>query len=206
MLWYDIIYTYMYTHIYWLILGQRWVCGRWVTNQLEPWDMMGMTSRNWEVMFTYFIIYIYIYIYIYDMYNICSGIYIYILGYMDNYSEDRDGDDTAWASWQKGMKLVIPRSCYMTETTSTYRKSFSRNHHKSPLRDDGDDDRLRISGWQWMTCTGLGLEHVSNIIGIGTHQQDVGWFLKCPNQPVPGSFCEGNPPVVRPEWDYFKLL
>ena len=141
MLWYDIIYTYMYTHIYWLILRQRWVCGRWVTNQLEPWDMMGMTSRNWEVMFTYFIIYIY------DMYNICSGRYIYILGYMDNYSEDRDGDDTAWSSWQKGMKLVIPRSCYMTETTSTYRKSFSRNHHKSPLGDDGDDDRLRISGW-----------------------------------------------------------
>ena len=40
-------------------------------------------------------VYVFYNIYIYDMYNICSGRYIYILGYMDNYSEDRDGDDTA---------------------------------------------------------------------------------------------------------------
>ena len=42
-------------------------------------------------MFTYFILYIYMICTIY----VVGDIYIYILGYMDNYSEDRDGDDTA---------------------------------------------------------------------------------------------------------------
>ena len=41
----------------------------------------------------------YVYVF-YNIYMICTiyvvgEIYIYILGYMDNYSEDRDGDDTA---------------------------------------------------------------------------------------------------------------
>ena len=156
MLWYDIIYTYMYTHIYWLILRQRWVCGRWVTNQLEPWDMMGMTSRNWEVMFTYFIIYIYMICTIY----VVGDIYIYWdiwiiivkigMGMIPHDLPGRKG----WSWWYQEVAIWQKQHPH----TGNPSVETTINHHWGMME--------MMIGSGSVDDTALGLEHVSNIIGI----------------------------------------